>query len=166
MRKKARTQRDTSGLRNQQPSHGISFDPPPDTIVLFEPHPIERDPPEELDPDDDYGPDWDPHAERVSLKPAMVLVDDDVDGECNEFVATEEMLGEEATRRWMAFAEREGDVVSEDDEWLPPKDKANKEKNKAKKTRTWFCVLLQEFSTDTNGMLSATKNLQEDRSPR
>ena len=137
MLKKAHTQKDIFGLQNQKLSQKIYFDTPSDTIVLSDPEPIEHDPPKELDPDDDYGSGWDPHAEHVSLKPAMVLVDDDLDVERDEFVAMTEMLGAEAAWRWVAFAKREGDKV-EDDEWLPPKEKANKKKNEAKKTRTYL----------------------------
>lgn len=147
MAKKARTQRNTSGLRHQQSSHDVPLDSPSDTIIVFDPEPIERDPPEELDPDDDYGPSWNPHAERVSLKPAMVLVDDDLDGERDEFVATKEMLGDEATERWVAFAEKEGDKV-EDEEWLSPKEKANKKKNEANKTHQCCSLKFRLWNAD------------------
>ena len=158
MSKKAHTHRDISGLRNQKPSQKNYFDTPSDTIVLSDPEPIERDPPEELDPDDDYGSGWDPHAEHVSLKPAMVLVDDDLDGERDEFVAMTEMLGAEAAWRWVAFAKREGDKV-EDDEWLPPREKANKKKNEAKKTRTYCCLEFTLSSADRDGIFSSTNRI-------
>ena len=126
--------------------------------MLSDPEPIEHDPPKELDPDDDYGSGWDPHAEHVSLKPAMVLMDNDLDGEWNEFVVTTEMLRAEAARRWVAFAKREGDKV-EDDEWLPPKEKANKKKNEAKKTRTYCCLEFTLSSADQDRIFSSTNRI-------
>lgn len=135
-RKKARTSRNISGLRNQKPSHHEAGPSLPDRDI--ETHTdSDRDPPEPFDADDDYGADWDPRAERAAgLKPAYVEVDDDLDGERDEFLVTEEMKGEKATETWLNLAEKHGDGFDADeDEWLPPKVKEKKKKRAAAKKK-------------------------------
>ena len=58
----------------------------------------------------------------------------------------------------MAFAKREGDKV-EDNEWLLPKEKANKKKNEAKKTCTYCCIEFTLSSADLDGIFSLTNRI-------